>query len=237
MDGNTCKNCGKPTEKFGLCWNCYKVTTFEDFKYDGQPTEKILYIEWPKCPYCGSEQVSDEQSIRTWDALPAYEDIYRCEMCGKHFCVKIGYFPMAVRPLTEEEEEYLAPHIAMQPNTYVLHKKSGKHGKIARIIGDEKWEILWDDWTMSAENETDLEPLPRKVRSEEHRIQRRLSWELGRLKGMFKIGHGLKVKWIPRGKNIPGETLGNTIYVYDEKLKEAVKTLRLEFARAFEHRV
>jgi len=61
-------------------------------------------------------------------------------------------------------------------------------------------------------------------------FQKRLENELERLKKRFKIGYELKVVWSPNNSgNLAGEVKGETIYIYDENEKEALKTLRHEF--------
>jgi hypothetical protein len=50
------------------------------------------------------------------------------------------------------------------------------------------------------------------------------------LKQTLNLGHELEVKWIPDGDNrLSGEVKGDCIYVYDEEMDEALKTLRHEF--------
>jgi hypothetical protein len=61
-------------------------------------------------------------------------------------------------------------------------------------------------------------------------FQKRLENELEKLKKRFKVGYELKVVWSPNNSgNLAGEVKGETIYVYDENEKEALKTLRHEF--------
>jgi hypothetical protein len=61
-------------------------------------------------------------------------------------------------------------------------------------------------------------------------FQKRLEDELERLKKRFKVGYELKVVWSPNNSgNLAGEVKGETIYIYDESEKEALKTLRHEF--------
>jgi hypothetical protein len=61
-------------------------------------------------------------------------------------------------------------------------------------------------------------------------FQKRLENELERLKKRLKIGYELKVVWSPNnGGNLAGEVKDETIYIYDESEKEALKTLRHEF--------
>jgi hypothetical protein len=61
-------------------------------------------------------------------------------------------------------------------------------------------------------------------------FQKRLENELERLKKRFKVGYELKVVWSPNNSgNLAGEVKGETIYIYDESEKEALKTLRHEF--------
>ena len=71
-------------------------------------------------------------------------------------------------------------------------------------------------------------------------IKRRLESELERLKQALGLGHELKVKWLPgqvkhhRGKELSGEVLGETIYIYDREEKRALSTLKHEF---FDHAI
>jgi len=61
-------------------------------------------------------------------------------------------------------------------------------------------------------------------------FQKRLENELERLKKRLKVGYELKVVWSPNNiGNLAGEVKGETIYIYDESEKEALKTLRHEF--------
>ncbi|MEM2191684.1 MAG: hypothetical protein QXW77_02980 [Candidatus Hadarchaeales archaeon] len=60
--------------------------------------------------------------------------------------------------------------------------------------------------------------------------QKILERELGRLKSRLKTGYELRVVWNPDGNNrLSGRVDGNTIYIFDEKIEEAVKTLKHEF--------
>ena len=67
------------------------------------------------------------------------------------------------------------------------------------------------------------------------RTQRKLESELERLKRLLNLGHGLKVEWLPndvrgpRGRQLSGEVVGDTIRVYERDEKAAVATLRHEF--------
>jgi len=61
-------------------------------------------------------------------------------------------------------------------------------------------------------------------------FQKRLENELERLKKRLKVGYELRVVWLPNNSgNLAGEVKGETIYIYDESEKEALKTLRHEF--------
>jgi hypothetical protein len=61
-------------------------------------------------------------------------------------------------------------------------------------------------------------------------FQKRLENELEKLKKRFKVGYELKVVWSPNNSgNLAGEVKGETIYIYDESEKEALKTLKHEF--------
>jgi len=61
-------------------------------------------------------------------------------------------------------------------------------------------------------------------------VQRDLEEELARLKTMVPFEEALTVCWTPRSHGkVSGEVVGNTIYVYDENLREAQKTLKHEY--------
>lgn len=72
------------------------------------------------------------------------------------------------------------------------------------------------------------------------RVERKLESELERLKRTLGFGHELKVEWIPgrvkhfRGKELSGEVLDDTIYIYDRDEGRVLSTLRHEF---FDHAV
>jgi len=63
----------------------------------------------------------------------------------------------------------------------------------------------------------------------------RLESELKRLKRALGLGHELEVEWLPghtkrfSGKQLSGEVLGDTIYIYDGEEERALSTLRHEF--------
>lgn len=60
--------------------------------------------------------------------------------------------------------------------------------------------------------------------------QKILERELARLKSRLKTGYELKVVWNPDGNShLSGKVDGGTIYIFDEKIEEAVKTLKHEF--------
>jgi hypothetical protein len=63
----------------------------------------------------------------------------------------------------------------------------------------------------------------------------RLESELSRLKGALGLGHELRVEWLPghakhfSGRQLSGEVLDGTIYIYEEEEEKALATLRHEF--------
>jgi hypothetical protein len=57
----------------------------------------------------------------------------------------------------------------------------------------------------------------------------KLETELERLKRFLRLGHHLRVKWIPNDGKLSGEVNGDCIYVYEEEEKLALETLRHEF--------
>lgn len=63
----------------------------------------------------------------------------------------------------------------------------------------------------------------------------RLESELERLKRALDLGHELRVEWLPGrakhfgGKQLSGEVLDGTIYIYDRDEGRALSTLRHEF--------
>ncbi|MHA1834106.1 MAG: hypothetical protein ACTSV7_08950 [Candidatus Baldrarchaeia archaeon] len=69
------------------------------------------------------------------------------------------------------------------------------------------------------------------------RVEAKLKHELQRLQKKFGLGLELKdVKWMPNyvkhnveGKQLSGEVLGNTVYIYEKDIGEALKTLKHEF--------
>jgi phytoene/squalene synthetase len=57
-----------------------------------------------------------------------------------------------------------------------------------------------------------------------------LDSELSRLKALFGQGNALKVLWMPHAKmHLSGELVEDQIYIYDEMLQEALRTLRHEY--------
>lgn len=62
-------------------------------------------------------------------------------------------------------------------------------------------------------------------------IQARLENELARLKRKMNLGQELSVEWVPNPEGkLHGEVVGSRIRIYDLDEKEALKTLRHEFA-------
>ena len=57
----------------------------------------------------------------------------------------------------------------------------------------------------------------------------KLETELERLKRFLRLGHHLRVKWIPNDGKLSGEVNGDCIHVYEEEEKLALETLRHEF--------
>ena len=67
-------------------------------------------------------------------------------------------------------------------------------------------------------------------------VEAKLRHELWRFQQKFGLGLELKVQWMPNyvkrnveGKQLSGEVLGNTIYIYEKDFGEALKTLKHEF--------
>jgi len=61
-------------------------------------------------------------------------------------------------------------------------------------------------------------------------VQRVLEKELARLKRLVPFEELLTVCWNPRSHGkISGEVVGNTIFIYDKNLQEALKTLKHEY--------
>ena len=59
---------------------------------------------------------------------------------------------------------------------------------------------------------------------------KKLEAELHRLKNRIGMGHELKLRWMPNGSDkLSGEVRGNTIYLYDTHIDEALETLHHEF--------
>ena len=51
-----------------------------------------------------------------------------------------------------------------------------------------------------------------------------------RLQNLTGLNSSLKVEWVPNGsREVHGEVRGDVIYVYDEDVEEAVRTLKHEF--------
>ena len=51
-----------------------------------------------------------------------------------------------------------------------------------------------------------------------------------RLQSLTGLNSSLKVKWIPNGsRDAHGEVRGDAVYIYDEGVEEAVRTLKHEF--------
>ena len=62
------------------------------------------------------------------------------------------------------------------------------------------------------------------------RIQHLLEKELERLNRILKTGYELEVHWVPNDESkLHGEVKGTTILIYDQTIKESLKTLRHEF--------
>ena len=65
-------------------------------------------------------------------------------------------------------------------------------------------------------------------------IHKKLIQELKRLQSLLNHGEELKIKWEPRKirrngrQRLSGEVVDETIYIYEEKENEAVRTLRHE---------
>ena len=69
----------------------------------------------------------------------------------------------------------------------------------------------------------------RKV-NEANNFQIKLEDELNRLKRKANYGYELKVVWLPSyDSKLSGEVKNGTIYIYEPKEDEAIKTLRHEF--------
>ena len=61
-------------------------------------------------------------------------------------------------------------------------------------------------------------------------FQHELEQELESLKGIFRMGHELEVKWVPNGnEKLSGEVKGVFIYIYEQDEEEAINTLKHEF--------
>lgn len=63
----------------------------------------------------------------------------------------------------------------------------------------------------------------------------KLESELERLKGLLNLGYELNIKWLPgqmrfsSGRQLSGEVLGGTIFIYEMEEAKAMATLRHEF--------
>ena len=69
-----------------------------------------------------------------------------------------------------------------------------------------------------------------KIGEEGQDVRVELERELRRLQSLWGLNSSLKVEWIPNGsREVHGEVGGSTIYIYDEGLEEAVRTLKHEF--------
>jgi hypothetical protein len=61
-------------------------------------------------------------------------------------------------------------------------------------------------------------------------LKEKLQFELERLKRLLKMRYELKVVWLPNGNtNLSEKVNGETIYVCEENLDKAIKTLKHEF--------
>jgi hypothetical protein len=76
----------------------------------------------------------------------------------------------------------------------------------------------------------------REVGSAKSGFEAKLQNELRRLQQKTGLGLELEVLWMPNhvkrnveGKQLSGEVLGNTIYIYEKDVGEALKTLKHEF--------
>jgi hypothetical protein len=58
---------------------------------------------------------------------------------------------------------------------------------------------------------------------------RLLKHELARLKSRFRMGHELRLQWIPNNGPKSGEVIGTTIRIYETNQARALDTLRHEF--------
>ncbi|MEM4650104.1 MAG: hypothetical protein QXP78_05515, partial [Candidatus Bathyarchaeia archaeon] len=63
-----------------------------------------------------------------------------------------------------------------------------------------------------------------------YNLQKKLEFELNKLKKKLELGYELKVEWVPcdNGK-LAGEVKNNIIYVYEENLDKALEVLKHEF--------
>ena len=69
-----------------------------------------------------------------------------------------------------------------------------------------------------------------KIKEEEQDVRVKLESELRRLQSLTGLNSSLKVNWVPNGnRDVHGEVRSDIIYVYDEDLEEAVRTLKHEF--------
>ena len=61
-------------------------------------------------------------------------------------------------------------------------------------------------------------------------VQQALEEELGRLRRMIPFEEALTVCWTPQSHSkVSGEVVGDTVYVYEENLRQARNTLRHEY--------
>ncbi len=68
------------------------------------------------------------------------------------------------------------------------------------------------------------------MRGRRDQVQRMLDEELKRLKLLTGAGGELKVIWVPGVKrDLSGEVMNDTIYIYEENAESALETLRHEF--------
>lgn len=72
-------------------------------------------------------------------------------------------------------------------------------------------------------------------RSIQESSSKELIFELTRLQHLFNEGYELKVIWLPnhikysKGRELRGEIIGSTIYIYDKNYEKAKETLKHEF--------
>ena len=73
-----------------------------------------------------------------------------------------------------------------------------------------------------------MELLSKAAKNRSEDLQR-LETELARLKSKFRIGHELRLQWIPNNGPKSGEVTGTTIRIYEAEPTKALDTLRHEF--------